>query len=81
LNRACSINAGQQALACGLLVAGRSVYLPSEKQATHPGRFHCRVKLSRIDKVVFDSISGPNYAYILKAIDHSQQFELKVGRQ
>src|SRR5690606_18385151 len=75
------IYAGQQALACGLFVAGRPVDLPRKEKTFDAARSHCRHQLPWINKIVLDGIARPNDLDRVKTRDHPQELKLKGGGQ
>ena len=53
------IEPGHQPLASRLLITGRTVDLPGEKQAPEAFRLQGRMQLAGIDMVIFDGIARP----------------------
>src|SRR5690606_15820504 len=81
LNGKCGIDSGHQSLAAGFFVTGRSVDLSGKEKPSHPSGFHRWPKLARFDEIVFDGVTRTNYPDIFEPVDHTQQFQLQVGRQ
>src|SRR5690606_14780973 len=78
------VDAGHEALARGLFVAGRAVYLPGEIEVVYELRFERGFELRRIDVVVFDGIARPHYLDAGKPVYRPHQlvldFEREAGR-
>ena len=55
------VQSGDQTLGCCLLVAGRSVDLPGEKQTAHSPGFQRRTELRRLNEVVLHGVARTQY--------------------
>ena len=75
------VDACQQALRPGLFITGGAVDLAGEEQALNELRLQCRPQVSRVEKVVFDSVTRPGDVSVFKPLDAAHQFMLHVERQ
>ena len=64
-----------------LLVARRSVELPRAVKPRHLLEFKSRVKLGRVDAVIFDSVGVAHYLGVLKAVKRAEHSPLHVDGQ
>src|SRR6266702_1445277 len=75
------IEPGDQALPRRFLVPGRAVDLAGQEQAHDALGLQRRLKLSRIDMVVFDGVAGPHHLRALEPGNRRQQLPLHFFRQ
>ena len=80
-HRARGIQARDEALRGGLLVAGRAVDLAREEQPAHALRLERGVEPARIEVVVFDRVARARHVCALEAGDGAHERHLHVERQ
>ena len=75
------VDARHQSLARSFFVAAGSVDLSAEKQPGNLLGFKSAFEFRRIDRVVFDGITGPQHLGVLKARNGLQNLQLDLDRQ
>ena len=75
------VDAGDQSLRRRLLVAGRAVDLPGEKQPGDALRFEAPRQLGRLDEVVLDGVPGPQQHRVFQPGQRMNELRLHVARQ
>ena len=75
------VEAGDEPLPGRLLVAGRPIDLPGEKQPREPLRLQRRFELARIDVVVLDRVARADHMCALEPGNRRQQRALHFLRQ
>ena len=75
------VDAGQDPLRRGLLVAGRAIDLAGEKQARDRLGLERALQVARVEEVVLDRIAGARQMRLLEAANAAHELLLHVERQ
>src|SRR5690606_15350105 len=79
--RACGVEAGNQTLRAGFLVAGGAVDLAGEEQSGNGLGFQRGMQAARIEIVVLDGVAGATDVRVLEAGNAANQVNLHIERQ
>ena len=80
-HRECCIEAGNQPLCRGLLIAGRPVDLSRKVETLDASRLETRLQIARIEEIVFDGVARTRNVCAFEPANAAHEFVLHVERQ